>query len=144
MLVLQDVGTLFEAVDAIVLAKVFACAFFAVILTQSSLDKVFDRKGNLDWLTPHFEKSPLRGMVPLMLTMVTLTELLGGFGCAASVISLLLSGPAWLPLASMSVVCLNFIMLMAGQRWSKDYAGAAALAGYFACALVGMWLIAQP
>jgi hypothetical protein len=128
--------------ETILLARVLACAFFATVFVQSSLDKVFDRKGNLAWMTPYFEKSPFKGRTPLLLTALTLVELASGFGCAAAVISLLLSGPDWLPRLAMATVCLNFVMLVTGQRWAKDYASAAALAGYFAGALVGLSLMA--
>jgi hypothetical protein len=126
---------------AIELARVFVCAFFAACLIQSGLDKVFDRKGNLDWLTGHFSKTFLKSQVPMMLATVTVIECLGGFGCLASVFVLILKGPAIVPLVSISLVLVNFVMLFAGQRIAKDYAGAAAITGYFIIALFGLTLM---
>lgn len=128
--------------DALLLARLAACAFFAAVFIQSSLDKVFDRKGNLDWMTPYFAKSPFRGSVGFLLSVLTLVELTSGFGCAAGFVSLLVNGPMWIPELALSVVCFNFVALILGQRLSKDYAGAAATAGYFAGALVGLLLMA--
>jgi hypothetical protein len=47
--------------------RALAALFLGVLFLQSGLDKVTDRKGNLKWLTGHFAKSPLSGVVPLVL-----------------------------------------------------------------------------
>ncbi len=130
--------------DALSVARLFVCAFFAVVLIQSSIDKLFDWKGNLEWLTGHFGKTFLRSQVPMMLGTVLMVELMGGFGCALSIIVLLTRGPALIPLVSMSLVCLNFVMLITGQRIAKDYAGAATIAAYFISALYGLTLMPSP
>lgn len=127
--------------DARTLATMFICAFFAACFIQSGLDKVFDWKGNLDWLNGHFSKTFVRGQVPMMLGTVTCLELLGGFGCAVSVFFILLDRPPVLPMISLSIVCLNLTMLFAGQRIAKDYAGAATLVVYFVAAVFGLTLI---
>lgn len=123
------------------LARIFVCAFFAACMIQSGLDKVFDWKGNLDWLTGHFGQSFLKGQVPMMLATVALLETVAGFGCLASVFVLILKGPAVIPLLSMSLICLDLVLLFAGQRIAKDYAGAASLAAYFVVALFGLTLM---
>jgi len=128
---------------ALLLARVFVCAFFAVVMLQSGLDKVFDWKGNLGWLSEHFGKTVFRGAVPLLVATITLVELLAGLACAAGVIVLLLKGPEIVPLIGMSLVCLNLLMLIAGQRIAKDYAGAVSIASYFIVALFGLTLMGQ-
>lgn len=135
---------MFENIDAIWLAQLAACAFFACVFIQSSLDKVFDRKGNLAWMEPFFEKSPFKGKVPFFLAVLTLLEMASGLGCAAGFLSILFKGPTWVPVVAMGIVCFNFVSLVLGQRLAKDYAGAAATAGYFAGALVGLWLMSAP
>jgi hypothetical protein len=128
--------------DVLLLAKVFACAFFAVLFLQSGVDKIVDRKGNLDWLVPHFEKSPFRGTVPMMLTFLTLMELASGLASLVAIVVLLVHGPVIVPQAAMVLVCATFVMLFTGQRLAKDYAGAASLASYFAVGLIGLALMA--
>ena len=54
------------------LPALFAALFTAILFIQSGLDKVLDWKGNLEWLTGHFSKSILAGMVPIMLATITL------------------------------------------------------------------------
>ena len=55
-------------------------------MIQSGFDKVFDWKGNNDFLKSHFSKTFLSGMVPMMLFIVTLLELIGGFLCLGGAI----------------------------------------------------------
>ncbi|HWA81859.1 MAG TPA: hypothetical protein VG820_00385 [Fimbriimonadaceae bacterium] len=127
--------------DAFTLARIFVCAFFAIVMIQSGLDKVFDWKGNMDWLTGHFGKTFLRNQVKPMLATVAVFEVLAGFACATSVLTLILDRPPVLPMLAMILVCVDLLMLMAGQRIAKDYAGAATLAIYFGVALFGLTLM---
>jgi uncharacterized membrane protein YphA (DoxX/SURF4 family) len=126
--------------DGLLVARALVCAFFAVLFLQSGLDKVFDWKGNLGWLSGHFEKSPLRRAVPLMLLAVTLTECVAGLASAFGLVALLLGrGPA-AGVIGLGLSGLALVMLFFGQRVAKDYPGAAVLASYFGVALIGLWL----
>lgn len=116
----------------------FACAFFAVLFVQSGLDKVFDRKGNLAWMVPHFEKSPFKGQVPFMLSLLTVLEVATGLLAFAGAIDLLFDLEWGLARYALWLAAFTLICLFAGQRLAKDYAGAASLAGYFAVALIGV------
>ena len=58
----------------------FATILVAILFLQSGLDKIFNYKGNLEWLTSHFAKSPLGGTVGLMLP-VQRSELVGAVAC---------------------------------------------------------------
>lgn len=123
------------------IARCLACAFFGVLFLQSGFDKLLDWKGNLSWLTGHFEKSPLKNMVPLMLGTMTLVELMAGFASVGGLIVLLVKGPPWVPVLGLGLSGLALTMLFAGQRIAKDYVGAAVLAGYFGVALIGLLLL---
>lgn len=127
--------------DPLLLARLFACAFFAAVFLQSGLDKVTDWKGNLGWLTGHFGTTPLKGMVPLMLGGVTVLELATGVACVGGVAALLLGWGLTLPTAGLALACLALVVLITGQRIAKDYAGAAVLAAYFGVALIGLWIM---
>lgn len=128
--------------DALLVARCLVCAFFAVLFLQSGIDKVVDWKGNLAWLTGHFEKSPLKGTVPMMLLTVTLVECLAGLACAFGLLSLLLGRGSSAAVVGVGLSGLALLMLFFGQRIAKDYPGAAVLASYFGVALVGLWLLA--
>lgn len=133
--------------DALTLARCFVCLFFAVCLLQSGLDKFFDWKGNVDYLKDHFSKTVFKGSVPPMLASIALLETVAGALCGASIVLLLtrssfaIAGME-LPTIAMSLVCLDFCMLLLGQRIAKDYAGSASLATYFAVALIGLYSMA--
>ena len=127
--------------DPLLLAKIFPCLFFAACFIQSGLDKVFDRKGNLSWMEPHFTKSPFRGMVPFLLSLLTLLEVATGLTCLSGAVTLFLGGPPAVPIVAMTLACFTVWSLFAAQRIAKDYVGAAVLASYFAVALIGLALM---
>ena len=63
---------------AIYLMQILASAFLAILFLQSGIDKIVDRRGNLEWLKGHFAKSPLAGTVPALLTAITILEVAAG------------------------------------------------------------------
>src|SRR5438552_14241942 len=60
------------------LLQIFVSAFLAILFLQSGIDKVVDRRGNLEFLRGHFAKSPLAGMVPSLVTVITILEIAAG------------------------------------------------------------------
>src|SRR5438034_10764177 len=64
--------------EATYLMQIFASAFLAVLFLQSGIDKIVDRRGNLEWLSGHFAKSPLAGIVPALLICITILEVPAG------------------------------------------------------------------
>ena len=125
------------------LAQALTAAFFAVLFLQSGLDKVFDWKGNLGWLTGHFAKSPLRGVVPLMLGVITLLEVAAGVASAVGFVQLLVSGQTRAALVGVALAGLALLSLFFGQRMAKDYPGATALVPYFLVVLAGLVLLGR-
>lgn len=117
-------------------------SFFAVLFLQSGIDKIADRKGNLAWMVPHFEKSPFKGMVPLLLTGLTVLELATGVANAVSAIGIWFGLTNYAPFFALYLAGATFVVLFAGQRFAKDYAGAASLAAYFAALIAALVLIA--
>ena len=115
--------------------------FWAIVFVQSGLDKVLDRKGNLSWLKGHFKDSPLGGMVPILLSVLTVVELTAGALCVIGVIQILLSNDLTFAQYGIQLSTVALLMLFFGQRISKDYAGAAVIATYFAVALLSLYLL---
>src|ERR1700732_484301 len=60
------------------LAQILVSAFLAILFLQSGIDKILDRQGNLQWLSGHFAKSALAGLVPVMFGILTIIELVAG------------------------------------------------------------------
>jgi hypothetical protein len=127
---------------AIYLLQTLVSAFLAILLLQSGIDKVVDRRGNLEWLTGHFAKSPLAGLVPLMLSVITLLELAaGGLSAVGCVLILVLRGST-LAFYGAVIAAISLTALFFGQRVAKDYPGAAILVPYFLLTLVAIYLLA--
>jgi len=120
------------------LVQALCTLFLAITFLQSGLDKVIDWKGNLGWLTGHFAKSPLRGMVPLLLATLTVLELAAGAVSAAGLVFLVLSGATRVAMWGAALSGLSFVALFFGQRMAKDYAGAGGLVPYFLVSLVAL------
>jgi hypothetical protein len=124
------------------LLQVFASAFLAILFCQSGIDKVVDRRGNLEWLKGHFAKSPLAGSVAAMVTAITILELLAGTLSAVGCVLIVLRHDTTLAFYGAVVSTISLIALFFGQRMAKEYAGAAVLVPYFLLALSAIYLLA--
>src|SRR5260370_32230381 len=63
---------------SVYLLQLLVSAFFAILFLQSGIDKIVERQGNLQWLSGHFAKSTLAGMVPVLFTVLTIIEISAG------------------------------------------------------------------
>jgi len=122
------------------LLQALPTAFLAILFLQSSIDKVIDFRGNQGYLTQHFEKSPLRGVVTPMLVTLTIVELSAGVLCGVGLVELVVLGLPRIAFWGIAVAALAFLALFFGQRLAKDYTGAAVLPAYFLVALVGLYM----
>jgi uncharacterized membrane protein YphA (DoxX/SURF4 family) len=122
------------------LPALFAALFVAILFIQSGLDKVLDWKGNLEWLTGHFSKTFLAGMVPMMLGIITVMELATGFLSVAGIVYLLLTGAKIVIFWASVIGAATITALFFGQRVARDYPGGAVLVPYFILLLIMMFL----
>jgi len=123
--------------------QVLVSAFLAILFLQSGIDKVVDRRGNLEWLKGHFAKSPLVGIVPLMVTAITILEIGAGTLSAIGCGLIIFSRNSMLAFYGAVVAAISILALFFGQRMAKDYAGAAILVPYFLLALIAIYLLAR-
>ncbi len=137
---MQNLHTL---AGALFLSQILVSAFLAILFLQSGIDKVVDRRGNLDWLKGHFAKSPLAGMVPLMVLAITTLELAAGALSAIGCVLVIFSHDTTVAFYGAVVSATSILALFFGQRMAKDYGGAAVLVPYFFVALLGIYLLAQ-
>ena len=122
------------------LPALFGALLVSILFIQSALDKVFDWKGNLEWLTGHFSKTFLRGTVPPMLATITIMELATGFLSAAGIVYFLVTNSVNLIFYASILGAASIVALFFGQRVAKDYAGAAVLVPYFILLIILMYL----
>jgi hypothetical protein len=125
------------------LLQILASAFLAILFLQSGIDKIVDRRGNLEWLTAHFAKSPLGGIVPAMLTAITVLEIAAGALSAIGCVMIMISRDSILAFYGAIIAAIAIVALFFGQRMAKDYAGAAVLVPYFLLALSAIYLLAR-
>jgi len=126
---------------ALLLLRIFISLFLAILFLQSGIDKVVDRQGNLEWLKGHFAKSPLAGMVPLMVTMITLLEITAGALSAVGCVMIIVSRNSSIAFYGAVASAIAIIALFFGQRMAKEYAGAAVLVPYFILTLISIYLL---
>lgn len=123
------------------IVQVLAVSFLAILFLQSGLDKLVDKKGNLEWLSSHFANSPLKNFVPVLFFTITVVELFSGILNLLGVVFLLLEGSLFLALYGTILSSIALIMLFFGQRIAKDYVGAQSLVSYFILTILTLLVI---
>ncbi len=129
--------------DSTWLLQILVSAFLAILFLQSGIDKVVDRRGNLEFLQGHFAKSPLSGMVPLLVTLITILEVSAGILSAIGCVLIVVTHDPTLAFYGAIISALSILGLFFGQRMAKDYAGAAILVPYFLLCLAAIYLLAR-
>ncbi|MFT4544926.1 MAG: hypothetical protein ACI9UR_000286 [Bacteroidia bacterium] len=128
--------------EIIWIVHVLISVFFAILFLQSGIDKITDRKVNLEWLIGHFANSPLKGMVPFLLTTITVVEVLAGLASLVAVAEMLLFQTYTFAILGTMLSALALLMLFLGQRLAKDYEGAGNLVPYFILAVINLYFLA--
>jgi diacylglycerol kinase len=128
--------------QATFLIQILTAAFLAILFLQSGIDKVVDRRGNLEWLKGHFGKSPLAGIVPALLICITILEVAAGALSAVGCLLIILLKDSAIAFYGAILSAAAITALFFGQRIAKDYAGAAVLVSYFLLTLVAIYLLA--
>ena len=134
---------LHTSAQAIYLMQTFTAAFLAILFLQSGIDKIVDRRGNLEWLKGHFAKSALARVIPALFTAITVLELAAGILSGIGCVAVILLRDSSIAFYGAVISAVSIIALFFGQRMAKDYAGAAVLVPYFLLALVAIYLLAQ-
>lgn len=113
------------------IASILILIFLAITFLQSSQEKIFHWKENINWLKEHFAQTPLRNQVPLALLNVLILELIAGILCVVGSIELAVNSGRIYGLYGGIFSCITLIMLLFGQRLAKDYEGAKTIVLYF-------------
>ncbi|WP_396171625.1 DoxX family protein [Flavobacterium sp.] len=122
-------------------ASILLLAFLAITFIQSSYDKLFYWKDNLDFLKEHFAKTQLKNLVRLALLNILVLELISGVLCLVGGIELFVSNGRTFGLYGAIFSSITLLMLLFGQRLAKDYDGARTIVIYFIPAVMAVyWL----
>jgi diacylglycerol kinase len=128
---------------SVTLLQILVSAFLAILFLQSGIDKIVDRRGNLEWLKGHFAKSPLTRIVSAMVTAITILEIAAGASSAVGCIVIIFARDSTVAFYGAVISAVAILALFFGQRMAKDYAGAAVLVPYFLLSLAAIYLLAQ-
>lgn len=106
---------------------------------QSSLDKVFNWKSELEFNKQHFSKTFLKPFTPLMFTVLALMEFSSGVLSAVGIVMLCKTGESSISFYASCLCSGALICLFLGQRIAKDYAGAQSLVSYFIVSFIAVY-----
>ena len=111
----------------------FICTFFFILFFQSALDKILNKKDNLDWLNSHFKSSILSNSVPLLFFSLTILELISSILFLINILNIFIEIRFYFlnPILAFCLSMFTFLCLFFGQRIAKDYEGAKTIAIYF-------------
>ena len=119
-------------------AFLLVLVFFLIVFIQSGLDKVFDYKGNLNFLKDLLKIYFSPTLIELALISVTILELTSGILCLIGIINFVFNDSNFIGLLGLITGSIALLVLLFGQRVSKNYDGAKTIAIYFILAMVGI------
>tara|TARA_B100000768_G_scaffold119254_1_gene110306 strand:- start:2485 stop:2871 length:387 start_codon:yes stop_codon:yes gene_type:complete len=122
------------------IAFIFVLAFFLIVFIQSGLDKVFDYKGNLSFLNDSLGSFFSKPLITLALISVTILELTSGLLCLLGIVDVIFNDSNFIGLIGVIIGSVALLILLFGQRVSKNYDGAKTIAIYFILAMIGIVL----
>lgn len=124
--------------DPLVLCQILIAILLAVTFLQSGIDKIIDRKGNLDFFESHFANSPFKGFTGFLLTILTMMEMAGGLMLVYGIYYAFAEKTTLWIFYGFVMLAFTLIALFTGQRLAKDYGGAADLVPYFMLIMIGI------
>ena len=122
------------------IAFLFVLTFFLIVFIQSGLDKVYDYKGNLSFLNTLLGGIFSSSLITLALVSVTILELTSGLLCLLGILDVVFNDSNLTGLIGLIVGSFALLVLLFGQRVSKNYDGAKTIAVYFILAVIGLSL----
>ena len=122
------------------IAFLLVLAFFLIVFIQSGLDKLLDYKGNLSFLNDLLGGFFSSFLIAFALVFVTILELTSGILCLLGIISFFLEDSTFIGLVGLIIGSFALLVLLFGQRVSKNYDGAKTIAIYFILSIIGVAL----
>jgi uncharacterized membrane protein YphA (DoxX/SURF4 family) len=126
--------------DSSKIAFLLILCFFTIVFVQSGLDKILDKKRNLNYLNSLLKPFFSSLLIRFAFHSVTTLELASGLFCLAGLVEYFFYSSSFFGLIGLVVGSLALLVLLFGQRVSKNYDGAKTLAVYFILAMAGIVL----
>ena len=119
---------------------VFVLTFFSIVFIQSGVDKVSDYKGNLAFLNDLLKIYFSSPLIEFSLVVVTIFDLISGILCLIGIVNFIFNNSNFIGLLGLIIGSIALLILLFGQRVSKNYEGAKTIAIYFIVAMIGIAL----
>jgi len=123
--------------------ELLVLVFLTITFLQSGIDKITDWKGNLSYMKSVFENTFLKNRVTLLLTVITISELIAGVLSLAGVFQIYFYDNKSIGLLGAVISAKVLLALLFGQRIAKDYAGAMTIVVYFMVAVFGVYVLSH-
>jgi len=124
--------------NAIEIVQILSSIFFAIVFFQSGIDKIIDRKGNLNFFENHFKNTLFHKIYTHALTTLMLLELIAAILCAYGCIHSIVYKDTGFIFYGLLVTSFVLLSLLLGQRIAKDYIGAADITIYFIMCIISI------
>ncbi|WP_405563955.1 DoxX family protein [Polaribacter sp. Asnod6-C07] len=121
--------------------EVLILLFLIITFFLSSVEKLFDWKGNVSFIKDHFKNSPLKNIVPLLLAILLVIEIIASILMMIGIYQIYNSETKEIALLGLELSAISLIFMLIGQRLAKDYPGAMSLGVYFIINLLGVYLL---
>ena len=122
--------------NTVEIVQILSSIFFSIVFFQSGIDKVVDRKGNLNFFESHFKNTLFHKIHAQALTALMLLELIAASLCAYGCIYSIVYKNTDFIFYGLLVTSFILLSLLLGQRIAKDYVGAADIAIYFILCII--------
>ena len=121
--------------------EVLILLFLIITFVLSGFEKILDWKGNVNFIKNHFQHSPFKNNVPLLLAILLIIEIIASILMVIGVYQIYVSESKEIALMGIELSAVSLILMLVGQRLAKDYSGAMSLAVYFIITLFGVYLL---
>ena len=123
-------------IDSIKIVQILASLFFSIVFFQSGIDKIIDRKGNLEFFKDHFKDTLLNKIFSPVLSILAFLEITTAGVCLFGFTYSLIFADTTFIFYGLLLAGLVLLMLLFGQRVAKDYIGAADITVYFIVCII--------
>jgi len=123
------------------ITEILILIFLTFTFLQSGYEKVSDWKGNINFIKDHLKLTPLKNLVPLLLSIILVIETIAGGLMFVGIFQLMTTGQNNMALLGVELSAITLIFLLVGQRLAKDYVGSTSLTVYFILTVFGVFLL---
>ena len=125
-------------IDSIKIVQILSSLFFSIVFFQSGIDKIIDRKGNLEFFKDHFKDTLLNKIFSPALSILAFLEITTAGVCLFGFTYSLIFADTTFIFYGLLLAGLVLLMLLFGQRVAKDYIGAADITVYFIVCIIAI------